>query len=209
MCRDRRLRQRLHPYRVPEPPKILEITLNNGVDPRTGKDIGKRTGSPSSWVSFEDLLRAYEEQLRHFIDVKIKGNNIIENLYAGNMPCPFLSTIISDCIENGTDYNAGGDRYHTRYIQGVGIASITDSLAAMKELVFERRLLTADELVAVLSKNFEDAPSLREIAVSQCPKYGNDDDRADGIMKRVFDMFYGLVDGRRSPTGGTYHIDML
>ena len=77
-------------------------------------------------------------------------------------------------------------------------------LAAMKELVFERRLLTADGLVAVLSKNFEDAPSLREIAVSQCPKYGNDDDRADGIMKRVFDMFYGLVDGRRSPTGGTY-----
>jgi pyruvate formate-lyase/glycerol dehydratase family glycyl radical enzyme len=190
-------------------PKILEITLHNGVDPRTGKEIGKRTGPPSSWVSFEDLLRAYEEQLRHFIDVKIKGNNIIENLYAENMPCPFLSTIISDCIENGTDYNAGGARYHTRYIQGVGIASITDSLAAMKELVFERRLLTADELVAVLSKNFEDAPSLREIAVSQCPKYGNDDDRADGIMKRVFDMFYGLVDGRRSPTGGTYHIDML
>lgn len=190
-------------------PKILEITLNNGVDPRTGKDIGKRTGSPSSWTSFDDLMRAYEEQLRHFIDVKIKGNNVIESLYAENMPCPFLSTIISDCIEKGTDYNAGGARYHTRYIQGVGIASITDSLAAIKELVFERRLLTAEELVAVLAKNFEGAPSLREIAVSRCPKYGNDDDRADEIMKTVFHMFRRLVDGRRSPTGGTYHIDML
>lgn len=190
-------------------PKILEITLHNGVDPRTGKEIGKKTGEPSSWATFEDLLRAYEEQLRYFIDVKIKGNNIIEYLYAENMPCPFLSTIISDCIENGTDYNAGGARYHTRYIQGVGIASITDSLAAIKDLVFERQLLTADELVGVLERNFEDAPSLREIAVSQCPKYGNDDDRADEIMTRVFHMFFRLVDGRKSPTGGTYHIDML
>lgn len=190
-------------------PKILEITLHNGVDPRTGKEIGKKTGEPSSWATFEDLLRAYEEQLRYFIDVKIKGNNIIEYLYAENIPCPFLSTIISDCIENGTDYNAGGARYHTRYIQGVGIASITDSLAAIKDLVFERQLLTADELVGVLERNFEDAPSLREIAVSQCPKYGNDDDRADEIMTRVFHMFFRLVDGRKSPTGGTYHIDML
>ncbi|HHX29170.1 MAG: trans-4-hydroxy-L-proline dehydratase [Bacillota bacterium] len=190
-------------------PKILEITLHNGVDPRTGKEIGKKTGPPSSWVSFEDLMRAYEEQLSHFIDVKIRGNNVIEKLYAENMPCPFLSTVVSDCIENGTDYNAGGARYHTRYIQGVGIASVTDSLSALKELVFERRLLTADSLVEVLGRNFEGAEALRQTAVSRCPKYGNDDDAADDIMRMVFDAFYRLVDGRKSSTGGTYHIDML
>ncbi|HPP45485.1 MAG TPA: pyruvate formate lyase family protein, partial [Methanomassiliicoccaceae archaeon] len=190
-------------------PKILEVTLHNGVDPRTGKVIGKRTGEPSSWTSFEDLMRAYEEQLKHFIDIKIKGNNIIENLYAENMPCPFLSVLINDCIEKGTDYNAGGARYHTRYIQGVGIGSVTDSLAAINGLVFERRLIGIEELVAVLDRNFEGASSLREMAISQCPKYGNDDDRADDIMRRVFDMFFRHVDGRKSPTGGTYHIDML
>lgn len=190
-------------------PKILEVTLHNGVDPRTGKVIGKRTGEPSSWTSFEDLMRAYEEQLKHFIDIKIKGNNIIENLYAENMPCPFLSVLINDCIEKGTDYNAGGARYHTRYIQGVGIGSVTDSLAAINGLVFERRLIGIEELVAVLDRNFEGASSLREMAISQCPKYGNDDDRADDIMRRVFDMFFRHVDGRKSPTGGTYHIVML
>jgi pyruvate formate-lyase/glycerol dehydratase family glycyl radical enzyme len=190
-------------------PKILEITLHDGFDPRTGKEIGIKTGPPSSWVSFDDLLRAYERQLEHFIDVKMMGNNVIEKLYAENMPCPFLSAIISDCIENGVDYNAGGARYHTRYIQGVGIASVTDSLAALKELVFERRLLTAEGLIEVLRKNFEGAAALREMAMSQCPKYGNDDDRADDIMRTVFHAFHRLVDGRKSPTGGTYHIDML
>ena len=129
--------------------KVLEITLYNGMDPRTGKLIGIQTGNPRYFTSFEQLMDAFKKQLKHFIDIKIQGNNIIEKLYAIHMPSPFLSIIISDCIEKGKDYHDGGARYNTNYIQGVGIGSITDSLSALKHHVFEEKTLTMDELFKI------------------------------------------------------------
>jgi formate C-acetyltransferase len=101
-------------------PKVLEITLNNGTDPLTGKHIGLTTGEPAAFTDFEDLLVAFGKQLNHFINIKIKGSNLIEKLFANYLPVPFLSLFIDDCITNGRDYNAGGARYNTSYIQGVG-----------------------------------------------------------------------------------------
>nr|NQU90458.1 formate C-acetyltransferase/glycerol dehydratase family glycyl radical enzyme [Bacteroidota bacterium] len=119
--------------------KMLEITLNNGTDPRTGKLIGVKTGDPKSFKTFDDLMDAYKIQENHFADIKIKGNNIIEKIFAENLPAPFLSLIIDDCVASGTDYNAGGARYNTSYIQGVGLGSLTDSLTAIKYHVFDER----------------------------------------------------------------------
>ncbi|KJS84390.1 MAG: formate acetyltransferase [Peptococcaceae bacterium BICA1-8] len=189
--------------------KVLEITLYNGMDPRTGKLIGIQTGNPRYFTSFEQLMDAFKEQLKHFIDIKIQGNNIIEKLYALHMPSPFLSIIISDCIEKGKDYHDGGARYNTNYIQGVGIGSITDSLSAFKYHVFEEKTLTMDELFTALEDDFKGNEKIRQLLLNLTPKYGNDNDYADNIMQTVFDAFYAEVNGRKNMKGGVYRINML
>lgn len=189
--------------------KVLEITLNNGVDPRTGKLIGLRTGDPGGFNSYGELIDAFKKQLHHFIDIKIRGNNIIEKLYANYMPCPFLSIIIDDCIPKGKDYNAGGARYNTNYIQGVGIGSITDSLSAIKYHVYDRKSVAMTELLEALRNNFKGYEKIRQLLVNRTPKYGNDIDYADEIMKEVFDAFYNEVNGRKNMKGGVYRINML
>ena len=189
--------------------KVLEITLHNGIDPRTGKKLGLETGGPRSFESYGCLMEAFKEQIKHFTDIKIRGNHVIEKLYAWYMPSPFLSITVSDCIDNGKDYNAGGARYNSRYIQGVGIGSITDSLSAIKYHVFDQGTVTMDNLIRALNSNFEGFEPMRQLFLNRTPRYGNDDDYADGIMALVFDIFYNEVDGRKSPTGATYRINML
>ncbi|MFH1754251.1 MAG: trans-4-hydroxy-L-proline dehydratase [Candidatus Latescibacterota bacterium] len=190
-------------------PKVLEITLNNGVDPRSGEEIGIKTGDPVEFTTFDDLLEAFRRQLRYFIDIKIKGNNIIERLWAGNLPAPFMSILIDDCIQRGLDYNSGGARYNSSYIQGVGIGSITDSLASLKYHVFDKKNITMRHMLAVLRGNFEDDPQLRDTLLDDTPKYGNDDDYADHILKQVFDMYFAAIDGRPSMKGGAYRVNLL
>lgn len=189
--------------------KILEITLNNGIDPRTGKTIGIESGDPLTFTTIDELLEAFRKQLRHFVEIKVRGNNVIEKLYAEYMPAPFMSIIIDDCIKNAKDYNAGGARYNSRYIQGVGIGSITDSLASIKYNVFDEKRLTMKELLQILKANFEGYEKERQYFLNKTPKYGNDDDYADDLMLRVFDIFYEEVNGRPSVHGGTYRIEML
>lgn len=189
--------------------KILEITMHNGLDIRTGKKIGIETGDPKNFKSFEELADAFKKQLHYFIDIKIKGNNVIEKLYANLMPCPFLSITVSDCIANGQDYNAGGARYNTRYIQGVGIGTITDSLSSIKYHVFDNKELTMDMMIEIIDSNYEGYENYRQKFLNNTPKYGNDNDYADNIMKEVFNMYYNEVNGRPTAAGGTYRIDML
>jgi len=190
-------------------PKVLELALHDGVDPRTGDRLGPSTGDPASLVTFEDLFHAFERQLRHLIDVKIRGNQIIERLYAAEMPAPFLSVLTDDCIANGRDYNAGGARYNNTFIQAVGIGTITDSLAAIRRLVFEEQKLALPDLVAALDADFAGNEPLRARLVNRMPKYGNDDDAADDVMVRVFETAFRLIDGRPTVKGGTYRLEML
>lgn len=189
--------------------KILEVTLQNGKDPRTGKMIGLNTGDPRQFSSFSELINAFKKQLEHFIAIKIRGNEIIEKLYAKKMPAPFLSLIIDDCIDNGTDYNAGGARYNTNYIQGVGIGTITDSLSAIKKHLYDDKKYSWTELLLALDNNYSDKESMRQFLMHRTPRYGNDDDYADEIMDTVFKLFHSIVDGRKSYRGATYRINML
>lgn len=190
-------------------PKVLELALNDGVDMRTGKRIGLPTGAPDDFTSFEQVMDAFRAQIRHFIDIKIRGNAVVESLYARFMCAPFLSLLVDDCIENGRDYNAGGARYNTSYIQGVGIGTVTDSLAAIKTGVFTERAVSLAGLVEAMREDFAGSEELRHMLREQCPKYGNDDDRADSIMRRVFAELLDAVDGRPNVRGGTYRLDML
>jgi formate C-acetyltransferase len=190
-------------------PKVLEVALHDGLDPRTGQRLGPATGDPRGWTSFEPLFAAFRAQLRHFLDVKIEGNHAIERLFAERMPAPFLSVLTDDCIARGRDYNAGGARYNTRYVQGVGIGSITDSLSALREMVFETRLVDMGRMLEALGSDFARDEVLRQRLVNRVPKYGNDDDRADELMTRVFEELFAAVDGRPTACGGTYRIQML
>jgi len=190
-------------------PKVLELALHDGVDPRSGRRLGPPTGDPASFAAFDDLYDAFAKQLRHFVGVKIRGNQLIAALYASEMPAPFLSVLIDDCISNGRDYNAGGARYNNTFIQAVGIGSISDALAALQTLVYERGEMELSELVAVLDSDFEGAETLRQRLVNRMPKYGNDDDGADDLMLRVFETAFAAIDGRPTVTGGTYRLEML
>ena len=190
-------------------PKVLEITLNNGVDPRTGRRIGLETGDTTQFDSFEELFEAYEKQLNHFVDIKVRGNNVIERLYARYIPAPFLSLLIDDCIAKGKDYHDGGARYDTSYIQGVGVGTMTDALTAIKYHVFDEKTLTMAKLLAVLQDDFEGHERVRQMLLNKTPKYGNDDDYADNVMVAVFEAYFNAIDGRKNTRGGTYRINLL
>ncbi|MCP4116176.1 MAG: glycyl radical protein [Desulfobacteraceae bacterium] len=190
-------------------PKILEITLNNGVDPVTGRAIGIPTGDPENFETMEDLLTAYDAQVRHFIDIKIRGNNVIEAINAATMPVPLLSLVTEDCIQTGRDYNQGGARYNTSYIQGVGLGTATDALTAIRHNVFDENRVSITDLLAALGANFKGHEELLTQVKSNTPKYGNDDDRADDLLKRVFSIFHGAVDNRPNTRGGRHRINLL
>ena len=191
-------------------PKVLEITLHNGVDPRTGKTLGIKTGNPETFKTYDEFFAAFKTQLRHFIDIKIAGNAIIERLYADYLPAPFLSVLTDDCIAKGKDYHAGGARYNTNYIQGVGLGSMTDILSSIKYNVFDKAHASMKTLRAALAKNFKGHEELRQRLLNRTPKYGNDDDYADDIMKTVFEAYFEAIDGRpTTKKGGRYRINLL
>lgn len=190
-------------------PKVLEITLNNGYDPRTKKNIGLKTGNPTKFESFKDLLAAFEKQLNHFIDIKIRGNRIIERLWATILPSPFMSLLIDDCIAKGVDYNAGGARYNSSYIQGVGMGSITDSLSALKHIVYDDKEISMKNFLEALKNNFNGYDELHDTLLNSVPKYGNDDDRADDILRQVFEIYFKAIDGKPNTKEGEYRVNLL
>jgi formate C-acetyltransferase len=190
-------------------PKVLEITLNNGVDPRSGKKVGAETGDPCTFQSYEELFSAFCRQLHHFVEVKIRGNNVIERLYANYMPAPFLSLVIEDCIAKGKDYNDGGARYNTSYIMGVAPGTCTDSLSAIKHHVFDRKTTKMRDLLDALRTDFAGSEELRLLLWNKTPKYGNDEECADEILRSVFDAFFEEINGRPNTNCGTYRVNYL
>lgn len=190
-------------------PKILELTLYNGFDHMTGLQLGLKLGEAEDFKSYEELFEAYKKQITYFLTIKLKGNNIIEKIYGDYMPVPLLSVVTNDCIAKGKDYNAGGARYNTNYIQGVGIGTITDSLAAIKYNVYDKKKFTLKELLDALKENFTGREHILNLVRNHTPKYGNDEEYADEIMKEVFTYYCNSVTGRPNVKGGFYGINML
>lgn len=190
-------------------PKIFQMTLFNGYDQVSGKQLGLKLGYAKDFKTYEELWDAFKKQLEYFVNIKIYGNNIIERIYAEFMPAPLLSVVTNDCISNAKDYNAGGARYNTNYIQGVGIGTVTDCLTAVKYNVFDEKNFTMDELIEAMEHNFEGYDYIYSLVTEKTPKYGNDDDYADDIMKQIFDLYHDTIVGRPNMKGGKYGIDML
>jgi trans-4-hydroxy-L-proline dehydratase len=202
-------------------PKVLELALHDGQDPMRGRQIGPQTGPAASFRTFEDVFAAYRAQFRHVLDIKLRGNQLIERMYATTMPAPFLSVLIDDCIRNGRDYNAGGARYNNTYIQFVGLGSLTDSLSGLKQFCFDGLpgttggsrvacpALPLSDLVQILDQDFAGQEALRQRLLHKTHKYGNDDDYADEIMVRVFNTCVEELDGKPDTKGGRYRVEML
>ena len=190
-------------------PKVFQLTLFNGFDQYSGKQIGLKLGYAKDFKTYEELWEAFRKQLAHIVDIKIRGNNVIEQLYAQEMPAPCLSVVTNDCISNAKDYNAGGARYNTNYIQGVGIGTVTDCLAAVKYNVFDRQNFTMEELIEAMEHDYEGYDAIYRMVHDKTPKYGNDDDYADDIMQEVFELYRSSITGRPNMKGGKYGVDML
>ena len=190
-------------------PKILELALNDGLDPHTGRCVGPATGDPRTFGSFEQMFEAYRRQLAHFVEAKIAGNNRIERLYATSMPAPFMSIVMDDCIEKARDYHDGGARYNPTYIQGVGLGTVTDALAAVKRHVYDAGDVTMDDLLAALAADFDGFEDLRLRLANRSPAWGNDAPEADAIARRLFETYYEVLNGRPNTKGGRYRVNLL
>ncbi|WP_243348179.1 trans-4-hydroxy-L-proline dehydratase [Parabacteroides sp. FAFU027] len=190
-------------------PKILELILHDGLDTRTGKQIGLHTGKPEAFKTYADLLAAFKAQVEHFLRIKIIGNNTIEKIFMTHIPTPFLSLIIDDCVAKGMDYIIGGSRYNTNYIQGVGMGTITDALTALKKHVFEEHAISLNDMVDMLENDFSGADEWLYKLLYKTPKYGNDDDAADDQLVDVFNIYHDAVNGHTSPRGAAYRINLL
>lgn len=190
-------------------PKVFQLTLFNGFDQYTGKQIGLELGYAKDFKTYDELWSAFKKQLEHIVNIKIRGNNVIEQLYAQEMPAPCLSVVTNDCISNAKDYNAGGARYNTNYIQGVGIGTVTDCLAAVKYNVYDNQNFTMEELIEAMEHDFDGYDAIYRMVHDKTPKYGNDDDYADDIMQEVFELYRSEITGRPNMKGGKYGVDML
>ena len=190
-------------------PKIFELVLNRGFDSYTKKQVGLDLGDPRKFKSYQEVYDAFYKQLEYVVNVKIAGNNLIERMYMEYMPVPLLSVITDDCIKSGVDYNAGGARYNTSYIQCVGIATITDSLVSIKKNVFEDKKFSMDELLKACKADFKGYDEIFETVYNHTPKYGNDDDYADDILRDVSQSLQDAIAGRTTPKGSTTVVEFL
>lgn len=190
-------------------PKIFEITLNNGIDPITGKKLGLETGDPRTFKTYEELYEAYHKQMVHFVNMKLAVNNYIERMFSLYAPATFLSLFIDDCITRGQDYYSGGARYNTTYIQCTGLGTITDCLSTLKKHVFEDKKFTMDEILDAVSRNFEGNEKMRQFIINRTPFFGNDDDYADNIAVKVYDDLVNAIEGHPNTRGGKTQLNML
>ncbi|SEA59966.1 formate C-acetyltransferase [Desulfuromusa kysingii] len=190
-------------------PKILEITLNNGIDPVTGKVAGIQTGDPLQFKNYQELYDAFLNQLNFIVDTKIRVSNYIDRMFAKYAPAPFLSVVIDDCISKGRDYYDAGPRYNTNYIQCTGLGTVTDSLATLKKHVFEDQTCNMEQLLTAISKDFVGEEFLRQTILNKTPFFGNDDDYADDIALQVYQDLLAAIDGKPNIKGEAFHLNML
>ena len=181
--------------------KVLELMLNDGVCPVTGENMGlKERRDLGSINSFDELYQWYTEELRHFVDLGIKGRNIADRDFPDRWPYPFLSSTMEGCLEKGCDVTAGGTVYNLSTVNGCGMANAVNSLVAIKRLVYEERRISLSELAEVLRQS----ESIQEMLATRFPKYGNDHDEPDSIMSDLAEVFCSQIEIHSNPRGGRF-----
>ena len=183
--------------------KVLDLALHNGYDTRLGAQVGPFTGTPTSLPSYEALEEAVYRQLAYFARMEAEVNNLNYRHFADHEGYALRALLTRDCVASGRDIWHGGARYNGIQLEIPGLTNMADSLAAIRELVYERRLISLPELIQVLDANWEGHPELRA-AARQAPKFGNNDDRVDEIRARFTHFLYDELQRQPAEGGGVY-----
>lgn len=188
--------------------KVLELTLNHGKCLLTGKQMGPDLGSLSTYASFSDLEAAYQKMMDYFIEKMIPCCEGVEKAHIDCLPSPFLSAVIDDCMDKGMDVTAGGAHYNLSGIQMIQVANLADSLAAIKELVYDKKKVDASHLEKALQNNFVGDEVLRQMLLHRVPKYGNDVAWVDELGAKWALYFREQLRKYKNYRNGPYHTGM-
>lgn len=188
--------------------KVLELTLNHGKCLLTGKQLGLDLGGLESYVSFEELETAFQQQIDYFIERMMKAEVVVEKAHQDCLPTAFLSAVIDDCMEKGLDVTKGGARYNLSGIQMIQIANLADSLAALKQLVYEEKLIDASELLKAMQADFQGYEIIQTMLLNKVPKYGNDIAWVDRLGAKWAEYFRERMKDYTNYRGGPYHTGM-
>ncbi len=188
--------------------KVLELTLNHGKCLLTGKQMGPDLGSLSTYASFSDLEVAYQKMMDYFIEKMIPCCEGVEKAHIDCLPTPFLSAVIDDCMDKGMDVTAGGAHYNLSGIQMIQVANLADSLAAIKELVYDKKKVDASHLEKALQNNFVGDEVLRQMLLHRVPKYGNDVAWVDELGAKWALYFREQLRKYKNYRNGPYHTGM-
>ena len=152
------------------------------------------------------LLEQIRKKISHYITLMVEGSNICDIGHRDWAPVPLLSSFVSDCLQNGRDITDGGARYNFSGVQGIGIANLSDSLHALKGMVFDQQRMSFDELLAVLKANFatREGEKIRARLINRFEKYGNDIDDVDNISAELLRFYCKEVEKYRNPRGGQF-----
>lgn len=188
--------------------KALELTLNHGKCLLTHEQIGLDLGGLDTYQAFEDLEKAFQQQIDYFIDKMMQCEIIVEKAHQDCLPTAFLSSVIDDCLENGLDVTKGGAKYNLSGIQMIQIANLADSLAAMKQLVYDDQVIDAKELLAALQSDFKGYEIIQTMLLNKVPKYGNDVEWVDRLGAKWAEYFRSRMKDYTNYRGGPYHTGM-
>lgn len=188
--------------------KALELTLNNGKCLLTHQQIGLDLGNLETYQTYAQLEDAFKKQIDYFIDRMMKAEDVVEKAHQDCLPSAFLSTVIDDCIDKGLDVTKGGAKYNLSGIQMIQIANLADSLAAIKELVYDEKMISAKALLAALQHNFEGDEIIQAMLLNKAPKYGNDVEWVDELGAQWAGYFRNKMKAYTNYRGGLYHTGM-
>lgn len=187
-------------------PKIIELTLNEGKCVMTGKQVSVKSKKPKDIKTFEEFMEVFKHHLEHVVKLHVTWSNLIDEVHAQLMPEPAVSIFIHDCIKKGKDVTQGGARYNFTSPLMVGIATVADSLAAIKKLVYEEKEISLEELRKALEADFKGYEFLRAKLINKVPKYGNDDNYVDELAKIATNMFCDEFEKYKNTRGGKYQV---
>lgn len=188
--------------------KVLELTLNHGVCLLTGKQLGPDYGSLSTYKTFEELEAAYKKMILYFMDKMLVCCEAVEKAHIDVLPTPFLSAVIDDCMEKGMDVTAGGAHYNLSGIQMIQVANLADSLAAIKQMVYDEKRIAPADLEHALQTNFDGEEVMRQTLLHRVPKYGNDVEWVDELGAKWARFFRQELGKHTNYRNGPYHTGM-
>ncbi len=189
--------------------KILEMTLNNGFDPVSGRQLGPETGDPRECRNMDEFMELYKKQMQYFNEMMLKGYNTCSALHAEILPVIFTSGLVEGCIEKGKTLQEGGAKYNFSGSFITAPANAADSLAVIEQVVFKNKEMSMDELIKVLADDYEGHEDIRQMFINRVPKFGNDIDDVDKYAHDIVDMIVTDTERYTDPRGGKYVVSII